>query len=772
MQRRMIRRSVAANRAVLAVATLFVAAAAALLSLSAILFLDLFGSIDRLMREAKTPHFMQMHAGALDRAALEAFAGEREDVDSFQIAEFLNVDGALIRIGQGSLAASVQDNGFCVQNERFDYLLDLDGARVQPRAGELYVPVCYLQDGTAALGDRAVVCGRDFKVAGFVRDSQMNSALASSKRFVVSEADYAALRPSGSVEYLIEFRLKDRASLGAFEAAYSAAGLSAGGPALTWPLFRLMSAISDGILIGLLLATASLVVLIALLCIRFTLLAKMEDDRREIGVLKAVGMRTADIQGLYMRLYGAVAAAGSALGFALSLSLKGPLQQGIRLHFGGGGGETGALALGAILVLSMFGVILVCERRMLRRFRAISAVQALRIGAGEEAAGGRRALRLRLGRVLSVNGWLGVRDVFARSSLYSTMLLVVVLSAFILIVPQNLYHTLAGEGIVAYMGVGRCDIRLDVQQTGQIEEKAAAVAAALEADPAIGRSALLTAKTFGVRLQDGSSERIRVELGDHMVFPLACAQGRMPASPDEIALSALNAEALGKRVGDRLVLLSDAGERELTVCGVYSDITQGGKTAKAVFQAAGTPASWCVLSASVRDPAQLAATLAAYARRFPFAKVSGIDEYVAQTFGPTLRSVRTAAQAAVLVAVSMTLLVTLLLMKLLSVKDRHAIAVLRAVGFTRGDIARQYAWRTGTVLAAGILLGTLLAGTLGEGLAGSAIAAFGAAAFRFSIDPWATYIFAPLAMSLVAFTATLWGMRGAGDVRLQEAMKE
>ena len=107
------------------------------------------------------------------------------------------------------------------QSQHFDLLLDLDNQPVQPEDGELYVPVCYYKDGTAEVGDKAVINGKTFTIAGFVRDSQMNSTLASSKRFVVSEADYHELTPMGSVEYLIEFRLHDLSDLSAFETAYS-----------------------------------------------------------------------------------------------------------------------------------------------------------------------------------------------------------------------------------------------------------------------------------------------------------------------------------------------------------------------------------------------------------------------------------------------------------------------------------------------------------------------------------------------------------------------
>ena len=147
-------------------------------------------------------------------------------------------------------------------------------------------------------------------VAGFVRDSQMNSTLASSKRFLVSAGDYERMRASGSVEYLIEFRLKDLSDLSDFEAAYSASELPANGPTLTWPLFRMISAVSDGIMIAVILLVSVLVIFISLLCIRFTLLAKIEDDYREIGVMKAIGIRVSDIRSIYLSVYAVLAAVG------------------------------------------------------------------------------------------------------------------------------------------------------------------------------------------------------------------------------------------------------------------------------------------------------------------------------------------------------------------------------------------------------------------------------------------------------------------------------
>lgn len=774
MKFKMIQKDMFRNRAITATTMLFIAAAAMLVSLAAGLTISLSGSIDRLMTDARTPHFMQMHSGELPEDGLKAFAEQNPNVADFQVMEFLNVDSSQIMLGDNPLTGSLQDNGFCTQSEQFDFLLDLDQKRVQPQQGEVYVPVCYLKDGTARTGDAAVIGGMPFTIAGFVRDSQMNSTLASSKRFLVSEEDFQKLAASGSMEYLIEFRLKDLSELGAFETAYSSAGLPANGPSLTWPLFRMISAVSDGILIAVILLISLLVIIIALLCIRFTLLAKIEEDYREIGVMKAVGMRVSDIRSLYLAIYAAMAAMGGILGFLLSLPVRGPLNEQIRLNFGDSGNPALSLLAGLAATAVIVFLILFYVNGQLRRFRRISPVQAIRFGTEQRQGQGQTSTALHLSgnRCLPTNLFLAVKDVLSRKHLYLTMLVVIILASFIIIVPQNLYHTITSRDFVTYMGVGTCDLRLDIQQTDQIAEKTAAIGVSMEQDQDIARYALLTTKIFHAKQADGSSETIKIELGDHAVYPLQYTEGHSPSSDEEIALSILNAEELEKQVGDPITLLTGKGEKTLTVCGIYPDITNGGKTAKAAFSDQATPTAWSTICATLTDTGLLDEKIAGYGSNYPYAKISGIDEYVSQTFGQTLAAVQAASWIAILAAVAVTLLVTLLFMKLLVSKDRYSIAVMRAFGFTRSDISRQYAWRAVFVLAAGILAGTILASTLGEKLAGLAISSFGAAAFHFQMNPLFTCFLAPLILLAAALLATTWGTHRAGEISIYESIKE
>lgn len=772
MNRKIIWRDFTKNKTVWLAMILFITAASMLLSLAAILAVNLSGAIGRLMLDAKTPHFMQMHSGELDMTKLKAFAEDAENVTDFQVLHFLNIDNSQIILGGNSLVDNVQDNGICVQSNQFDFLLDLDNRPVHPQEGELYVPVCYFKEGRVRVGDKASICGRPFTVAGFIRDSQMNSALASSKRFAASAGDFSQLKPFGNVEYLIEFRLRDLSGLGAFETAYSKAGLPANGPALTWPLFQMLSTVSDGIMIGVIVLISILVIFVAILCIRFSLLAKIEDDYREIGIMKGIGMQISHIRGIYLAIYAVIGAIGCFTGFFLSLLFQIPLKKSIRLNLGSSGNSALALALGVAGMALVFLLILLYVNRSLRSFYKISAVQAIRFGAetGSDSRIGK--IRLSENKLLSTNCFLGMKDVLVRKHLYATMLVVVVLASFIMIVPQNLYHTISKDNFVTYIGVGSCDIRVDIQQTSQIDKKTLDVGTYLNADREIEKYALFTTKIFQIKQENGTNVNMKVELGDHTVFPLLYAEGRMPIREHEIALSVINAEELGKKLGGQITLIAPDGEKELTVCGIYSDITNGGKTAKAVFTDNSQNAAWSVICADLADKEQMSKKISQYGERFPYAKISSIEEYMAQTFGQTIQSVQTASFTAILVSAAITLLVTLLFMKLLVAKDRCSIAVLKAVGFTGWDIRCQYGWRGALVLAVGIALGTLLAGTLGEKLSAIAISSFGAAAFRFLTNPLSTYLLSPLILLFAAMLATIWGTSHVGDVQLSQSIKE
>lgn len=566
--------------------------------------------------------------------------------------------------------------------------------------------------------------------------------------------------------------MKDLSALGGFETAYTSANLDANGPTITYPLFKTMNALSDGLMIAVILLVSVLVVAIAFICIRFTLLAKIEDDYQEIGVMKAIGIRVSDIKKLYLAKYTAMAAAGSLLGYALSFVFKGKLLENIRLYMGESENQALASLIGMVGVLLVFISIVSFVNGILNQFRKISPAEVIRFGVSRRKTNGVNQFRLSKNRFFDTNIFLGIKDVLSRAGLYLTMLLILVILVVIIIIPQNLSNTMASSNFITYMGVGKSDIRFDIQQTSNITEKTEQIAAALESDSAVAKYVALTTKTFAINLDDGTQERIKVELGDHAVFPLSYSAGRAPAAEDEIALSTLLANDLGKTVGDAVTLVIAGSERALTVSGTYSDITNGGKTAKAVFPDSAAETMWSVITVDLADKSLLASKVTDYAEQFEFAKISAIEDYLVQTYGSTIRSIRMASYAAIAVALLLSALITLLFMKMLVAKDRYSIAVMKAFGLTNADIMRQYVSRSALVLIAGILAGTLLANTLGENLVSALISTFGTSSFRFVVNPLTAYLLSPVMMGVAVLIATAFGTSGAGKINIRENIKE
>ena len=194
MIKRRIKNDIRANKLASAATFFFMAISALLLCLTVLLGGSLLGSIDWLMKEAQTPDFLQMHAGEVDEAQIAAFAEGQEAVESWQLCGFLNLENATLSLNGNSLSGSTQDNGLWVQSRRFDYLLDTENHPISVREGEVYVPVCYRREYGLEQGQEMRIGRESLQIAGFLRDAQMNSMMASSKRFLVHEADYERFR--------------------------------------------------------------------------------------------------------------------------------------------------------------------------------------------------------------------------------------------------------------------------------------------------------------------------------------------------------------------------------------------------------------------------------------------------------------------------------------------------------------------------------------------------------------------------------------------------
>ena len=760
---RILRRDAVRNRIIMVVIFALVTMSAFLLASGAGLIVQLKASLDALFEQSMVPHLVQMHAGEIDQNSVEEWAAGNPLVDQYQIVEMITVDGSHLTLGEWN---STEDNGvmdisIVVQNERFDFLLDRDNRRMVPQPGEIGVPLYYREARDLAVGDRVRIdtgtFAREFRIAGFVRDAMMNPSIIHSKRFLVHQSDYTGLRNHLlDTEYLIEFRLSDASRTGDLAAAYTEAGLPDHGPSVDHRIFRVFNALTDGMVAAVIVVLSLLLMLIAVLCLRFTIIATLEEDYREIGVMKAIGMGRRDIRRIYLIKYIALGGTASLCGYLVSLAAGPTLNANITAFLGSAPIPFGLQLVPVVAALLVCAMVVGSAALILRRVHLISAVAALHGVAAEGRLGRAAVLPLRIGRRAGVNLVLGIRDVAQRPRLYALVVGIFAVCMAIILVPFHFYSTMNDPSLITYMGISRSDIRIDLRQTDLVDRRFEEMVEAVAADPEIKRFSPLVTARFTLVTESGVHESIAIETGEFDQFPLEFFSGSAPRDENEIALSVLNARDLDRRAGDSLVLLVDGKERVMTVSGIYQDVTDGGRTAKAPLHIGGETVLGYTLIVDVQPEVDVAHKTAEYARLFHPARITDLDGYIDETLGQTIAQLAGVVLAAICIGLAVAILITALFLKMLLIKDTSRIAIMKSLGFSLGDIRLQYQSTALVLLAVGVAAGTVLSNTLGERAVGLLWSFMGAAQIRFVIHPLQAYLLLPLMLaSAVALTTVI-----------------
>lgn len=757
---------------------IFVLLAAILVASGTRMIMELSTSIQHLFTESKTPHVVQMHSGELDRNKVSQWTQANDLVAQHQIVDMINVDGSHVYFGAESEKGSIMDMDFVVQNKDFDYLLNMNNEKIQVNEGEIAVPVYYLQEKQLQLGDSVVIqdgsFNRSYRIVDFVRDAQMNPSIIHSKRFVISPQDFQMLKQrTGETEYLIEFRLLDPNKTNEFIQTYQNAGLPNSGPLVTYSLFQLLNALTDGVVAAVIIMVSLILIVIAICCIRFTMLATIEEDYREISVMKAIGVSGRDIRTLYLSKYVVIAGLACILGYLSSVFVNRLFTSNIMLYMGLAPTTWLNEALSLFAAIIIFAIVLGCCSLVLRRFNQISAIEGLRSGSLGDTDMSTMKLSLSKSRwSRNVPMFLALQDVIQRKRLYRLLLLVFTVSSLIIIVPVNFLNTLRAPSFISYMGVGQSDIRIDLRYSEDVEQRYAELLEYVRTDSDVLRYSPLVTTQFNVRNNEGGYDQLSVETGDFSIFPLSYRSGLAPKTDNEIALSDANSREMDKKVGDSIVLMVGDREKTMVVSGVYQDVTNGGKTAKALLPYDKNRVLWYVVSLDLKDASQITEKIAAYEQAFSPAKVTDLQGYLHQTLGGTIDQLKRVTIAVLVVAVLVSILITSLFLRMIVAKDHGDIAILRSLGFSLSNIKVKYVTITLIVLGIGVLAGTVLANTAGPLLISAIMSSFGASHMEFVINPLQAYILCPLLLASAITIAALLSIQSIREASIVKMIVE
>lgn len=455
-------------------------ALAAFLMLSALLMAGglrvtgtIISSLEGLNKVALPPDYVQMHKGAFDQKEMQNFVEAHDYIENALIVEMLNINNVNIIYQGETLEKCLMDNGFVVQNERFDFLLNMNNEVAVVGDGEIGVPVYYVEELGIQVGEQITLHNGDYSkeltVSTIIRDSSMNPALSYSKRFLISQSDLDEISHSmGEWEYLFEYLLEEGASTSQIEKDYLDAGLPSNGVAITGSLLSMLNAFSYGLVAIIIIAISILLIMVALLCLSYIIRATMADENYTIGEMKAIGFPGRSIEKLYQTKYIVLMLLAGVLGFFTAIPFGDFASASVIMYCGSGDDQWMKWVFPLLGVILLSAIVAFRCRRIIRRSLKSTVVELMR---GEESIKKEGHYSLPISGLKHRNLTIAFGELRCRWKEYFVIFFVFVFSSFLILLPMNMRNTIENPSFITYMGVGQCDIRIHIQFSDNLWEQ-------------------------------------------------------------------------------------------------------------------------------------------------------------------------------------------------------------------------------------------------------------------------------------------------------------
>ena len=351
---------------------------------------------------------------------------------------------------------------------------------------------------------------------------------------------------------------------------------------------------------------------LALLAAAFTLATaiggRVLAQRRQIGLLRAIGLTPAQVTSLLVAHYLVLAVLASPLGLVGGAVVAERLSASAADALGAPAHPPPSLPLLALALVVALAVVAVATALPAWRAGRVPVQAALALGRGATSARASRvaalARRLRLPVVVGV----GAKDAFAQRG--RTILTVSSLALAAALVATAMSFEATMDRLASDPGLRAQPYELRVQST----------LPAAEVDRLLARRGEVTAVARVreiVMTGRGHAEiHARVLDGPLQSFPYAIRDGRAARAPGEVTLGRGALDALNASVGDRIALSASGRPVSLRVVGRHVEPDDEGRGA--VTSLAGLPAGtaelddpyWAVRVAKGADPVATAAALA------------------------------------------------------------------------------------------------------------------------------------------------------------------
>ena len=686
-------------------------------------------ALERYFEMADVPDYFALYQNKASDKDVYKVLESASAIDEFRIEEGITITQSNITRKGEPLNASNTSQTLTLQSDRvmgINYFLDDGSILKSVPKGKIYTAAFTEKNMGLKVGDRIIVevegVSREFTFAGGFKDAVLGSELTGVKRFIINGEDFDEYMSNETIKTMYNGKTlyihtadidRTKSQIADISDCFTFEG--------NMDILN-QAYIFDMIITGLILIVSLILIIISFVILRFTIAFTLSEEFREIGVMKAIGIRSIKIRGLYLIKYSAISVVGAGIGLILSYPFGKMLME---LSTGSiiiGSGSSASVNIGCAVLVA--AVILLFCLGCTGRVSKMSPIDAVRNGQTGERF--RQKSIMSLGKSkLGTTAFLAANDIVSSPKRYAVIILTFFLCMSLLIILSNAVASLKSGKLLKYFAMADCHVVTNIGDEAMefmTEDGHKKVEKYLEdMERTLAENGMpakcMTEYFMYPMIKHGEYESKTALLhGTGTTTDMyEYSEGTPPQNSGEIAITTILAKKLKAAVGDTVTVSYPTGERsEYIITALYQAMVNQGTSVRVhndcdinYLSAVGSPGT-LIKFTDDPDDKEVLRRIEKIKELYPeFSSVKTSGETVSDTTGVG-DAIDAVKKMSAVLTVILAALITVLMERSFIAKEQAEIALMKAIGIRNAKIYGQYTLRFFIAVAAAVLLAELL----------------------------------------------------------------
>ncbi len=686
-------------------------------------------ALDRYFEMADVPDYFALYQNKVSDKDVYKVLESASAIDEFRIEEGITITQSNITRKGEPLDASNTSQTLTLQSDRvmgINYFLDDGSILKSVPKGKIYTAAFTEKNMGLKVGDRIIVevegVSREFTFAGGFKDAVLGSELTGVKRFIINGEDFDEYMSNETIKTMYNGKTlyihtadidRTKSQIADISDCFTFEG--------SMDILN-QAYIFDMIITGLILIMSLILIIISFVILRFTIAFTLSEEFREIGVMKAIGIRSIKIRGLYLIKYSAISVVGAAVGLVLSYPFGKMLME---LSTGSiiiDSSSNAFVNIGCAVLVA--AVILLFCLGCTGRVSKMSPIDAVRNGQTGERFRKKSIMSLGKSR-LGTTAFLAANDIVSSPKRYAVIILTFFLCTSLLIILSNATASLKSGKLLKYFGMADCHVVTNVGDeamkfmTENGHEKVKKYLEDMEQTLAEnGMPAKCMTEYFMypmIKHGEYESKTALLQGTGTTTDMYEYSEGTPPQNSGEIAITTILAKKLKAAVGDTVTVSYPTGERsEYIITALYQAMVNQGTSVRVhndcdinYLSAVGSPGTQIKFT-DAPDDKEVLRRIEKIKELYPkFSNVKTAGENVSDTTGVG-DAIDAVKKMSAVLTVILAALITVLMARSFIAKEQAEIALMKAIGIRSIKIYGQYTLRFFIAVAAAVLIAELL----------------------------------------------------------------